>query len=76
MSDEPSQVIARHRDHVLALPGVTGIAWGLSPTQSGQRRILIYGSEGTEVPATLEHLPVELVVSREFHAQRRTSEAD
>lgn len=69
MSDEPSQVIARHRDEVLAMPGVTGIAWGLSPTRPGLRCIVVYGSDGTEVPATLDDIPVELVISGEFHAK-------
>ena len=68
MSEDPSEVIARHRDDLLSIEGVTGVAWGLSPTVSGKACVLVYATAGTALPDHLEGLPVELVVSGEFHA--------
>lgn len=64
--NEPSEVIAHHRDQLLAIEGVTGVAWGLSPTIAGRQCILVYGSAGTSLPESLDDLPVELIVSGEF----------
>lgn len=69
MSDEPSQVIARHREELLGIDGVHAVAWGLSPTVAGKACILVYGSANAEVPDSLDGLAVELVESGEFHAR-------
>lgn len=68
MSDEPSEVIARHRDELLGIEGVSAVAWGLSPTVAGRACILVYALPGTPVPESVEGIPVELVPTEGFAA--------
>lgn len=68
MSEDPSEVIARHREELFGLEGVRAVAWGLSPTVPGKACILVYGSAEAAVPDFIDGLPVELVESGEFHA--------
>ena len=63
--------IDRHRKRLMQLPGVTGVAVGLSKTDTSQCCILVYVTN-EDWPAGLERLiegyPVETVKTKPFRA--------
>lgn len=48
----PKEVLERHRASIMKIAGVVGVGFGLSPTEPGQKRILVY-TTGSDWPAGL-----------------------
>lgn len=69
---DPREAIERHRQRLMQIDGVVGVAFG-APTGSPERRcILVYATVDDwppELPRQLEGYPVELQKSTGFHAQ-------
>lgn len=65
------EAVDRHRERLMQLPGVTGVAVGLSKTDISKRCILVYVTID-EWPAGLERVidghPVETVKTKPFRA--------
>ena len=65
MTDRPSlrDIISRHGDAVMALPGVVGIAAGRDPDDPSQPCLILYLSSKEvpeELPTELEGVPVRI----------------
>ena len=57
-------VVERCRHNFMKMPGVVGVGAGISPTQAGERRVLVYSTMGEWPPALpkqVEGYVVEIV---------------
>ncbi len=59
-----AQVVQNHRDSIMKLPGVVGIAGGLSRSDPATKCVLVYTQRGDwpqGLPKELDGYPVEVV---------------
>lgn len=69
MADERltlADAVAAHQAELLAMPGVVGVAGGLSHAHPGETVILVYVTAPTELPPTLSGFIVEVVPTAGF----------
>jgi hypothetical protein len=68
----PKDVLDRHRSEIMNLEGVVGVAYGISPTEPGAKRILVYTTRRDRpagLPDEIEGHAVETVTrSKGFRA--------
>ena len=60
------QVLDEHRADLMHKPGVLSVAVGLSRSQPGRTKILIYCDRHVDVPATLDGFEVETITTPPF----------
>lgn len=66
-----AQVIAAHRDEIMAIPGVVGMYEGLTPDGRPVLRVMVVERRPEierRVPRTLDGYPVEIEVTGEIRA--------
>ncbi len=64
-----AEAVAAHEAELLAMPGVVGVAGGLSHAHPEEKVILVYATVPVELPSSLSGFAVEVVPTEGFEPQ-------